>query len=172
MGDSSNDGCKAASSAATRVPLGDENDRPNPKAVRQIVVEQDMFISSHVNPPPPPCPISEVRVELKYGEAIRLVQGVRVACARSCRVPTGGRHEQDIESEVSEWEYNSVVPIQSDPITGDIRAYVRTRVREDKALKGWRAQSDVQKEIETRLIEKANRMQDSCYCALFGLSRI
>lgn len=69
------------------------------------------------------------------------------------------RPEEDLESEISEWAYNDdLVPIQGDPITADIRAYVRTRIREDKGLKRWRSRPEVQDDIETRLMEKADGM--------------
>lgn len=69
------------------------------------------------------------------------------------------RPEEDLKSEISEWEYNDgLVPIQGDPITADIRAYVRTRIREDKGLKRWRSRPEVQDDIETRLMEKADGM--------------
>ena len=69
------------------------------------------------------------------------------------------RPEQDIESEIMEFAHiDDVVPIQSSLITNDIRAYVRTRVREDNGLKRWRSQPEVQNEIETRLMEKADGM--------------
>jgi len=69
------------------------------------------------------------------------------------------RSEQDITSGVREFAHNNdIVPIQSDQITADIRAYVRTRVRQDKSFKRWRPRPDVQREIEIRLIEKANGM--------------
>jgi hypothetical protein len=69
------------------------------------------------------------------------------------------RPEPDIKSEVSEWARDDdIVPIQSDLITDDIRAYVHTRIREDNGLKRWRSQPEVQDEIETRLMEKADGM--------------
>ena len=69
------------------------------------------------------------------------------------------RREQDIEFGVRKLAHdNDVVDIQRDLITDDIRAYVRTRVREDEALKRWRTRPDVQEEIETRLMEKADGM--------------
>jgi hypothetical protein len=69
------------------------------------------------------------------------------------------RPEQDIESEIMEFAHiDDVVPIQSSLITNDIRAYVRTRVREDNGLKRWRSQPEVQNEIETRLMEKTDGM--------------
>ena len=69
------------------------------------------------------------------------------------------RPEQDIKSGLSEFVYDdNTVLIQSDLITNDIRAYVRKRVREDEGFKRWQDRSDVQDEIETRLMEKADGM--------------
>lgn len=69
------------------------------------------------------------------------------------------RPESDINSKVREWAYDDdIVPIQSDLIADDIRAYIHTRVREDNNLKRWRSYPEVQDEIETRLIEKADGM--------------
>jgi hypothetical protein len=69
------------------------------------------------------------------------------------------RREQDIESAISEWAHDKdLIPIQSDLVTDDIRAYVRTRVREDGGLKRWRSRPDIQEEIETELMEKTDGM--------------
>jgi hypothetical protein len=69
------------------------------------------------------------------------------------------RPEQDIESGIMEFAHNDdIVPIQSSLISDDIRAYIRTRVREDNGLKRWRLQPEVQNKIETRLMEKADGM--------------
>jgi len=48
--------------------------------------------------------------------------------------------------------------IQSDLVADDIRAYVRTRIREGNGLSRWRLQQDIQQEIENRLMEKAGGM--------------
>jgi hypothetical protein len=62
----------------------------------------------------------------------------------------------EIKSEVSEWAYDDdIVPIQSDLIAGDIRAYIQTRIR---GVKEWESHPEVQHEIETRLMEKAHGM--------------
>ena len=69
------------------------------------------------------------------------------------------RQEQDIESGIMTFARNDdIVPIQSSTITDDIRAYVQTRVRGDNPLKRWRSRPDVQQEIETQLIKKADGM--------------
>jgi len=78
---------------------------------------------------------------------------------RNVHLLVTGRPEQDIEIEVREWARDEdIMPIQSDAIAGDIRGYVHTRVRQDKALERWRSRPDVQDEIETRLMEKADGM--------------
>lgn len=78
---------------------------------------------------------------------------------RNVHLLVTSRPEQDIKSVISEFACNNdIVPIQSDLITDDIRAYVRARVREGKGLKRWRTRPDVQEDIETRLMEKANGM--------------
>ena len=78
---------------------------------------------------------------------------------RNVHLLVTSRPVQDIESKIMEFAHiDDVVPIQSSLITNDIRAYVRTRVREDNGLKRWRSQPEVQNEIETRLMEKADGM--------------
>ena len=78
---------------------------------------------------------------------------------RNVHLLVTSRPEQDIMSIVSEFAHNGdIVPIQSDLITDDIRAYVRTRVRQREGLKRWQSQLEVQDEIETRLMKRANGM--------------
>jgi hypothetical protein len=78
---------------------------------------------------------------------------------RNVHLLVTSRPEQDIESEIMGFAHiDDVVHIQSSLITDDIRAYVRTVVREDDRLKRWRSRPDVQSEIETRLMEKADGM--------------
>jgi len=78
---------------------------------------------------------------------------------RNVHLLTTSRPEQDIMSGLNKFIYDgSTVPIQSDLITNDIRAYVRKRVREDEGFKRWQDRSDVQDEMETRLMEKADGM--------------
>jgi len=78
---------------------------------------------------------------------------------RNVHLLVTSRLEQDIESELRQWACDEdIIPVQSSLITDDIRQYVRTRVREDKALERWRPRPDVQDEIEARLMEKADGM--------------
>lgn len=78
---------------------------------------------------------------------------------RNVHLLTTSRPEQDIMSRLNKFIYDGdTIPIQSDLITNDIRAYVRKRVREDEGFKRWQDRSDVQDEMETRLMEKADGM--------------
>ncbi|KAF2184785.1 purine and uridine phosphorylase [Zopfia rhizophila CBS 207.26] len=89
---------------------------------------------------------------------------------RNVQLLVTSRLEQDIESGIMEFARNDdIVPIQSSAITNDIREYVRTRVQGDNPLKRWRNRLDVQQEIETRLIEKADGMFRWVACQLDAL---
>jgi hypothetical protein len=78
---------------------------------------------------------------------------------RNVHLLTTSRLEHDIKLGLGEFVYDdNTIPIQSDLITNDIRAYVRKRVREDEGFKRWQDRSDVQDEMETRLMEKADGM--------------
>jgi len=78
---------------------------------------------------------------------------------RNVHLLVTSRPEQDIESGIIDFTHrDEIVPIQSSLISEDIRAYIHTRVREDNRLKRWRSQPEVQNEIETRLMEKADGM--------------
>ena len=69
------------------------------------------------------------------------------------------RQEEDIESAIAKWaRAEDIIPIQGSLISNDIRAYIHTRVREDDGLKRWRSRPDVQEEIESELMEKADGM--------------
>jgi len=78
---------------------------------------------------------------------------------RNVHLLVTSRPVQDIESEISDWaQKDDGVPIESDVIADDIRAYVHARVREDKDLKRWSSMPDVQHEIESVILEKADGM--------------
>ncbi|OAL49338.1 hypothetical protein IQ07DRAFT_51103 [Pyrenochaeta sp. DS3sAY3a] len=92
---------------------------------------------------------------------------------RNVHLLVTSRLEQDIESRVMEFARNDgIVPIQSSAITDDIRAYVQARVREDNPLKRWRNRPNVQEEIETRLMEKADGMFRWVACQLYALEKL
>ena len=67
--------------------------------------------------------------------------------------------EEDIESSLIRWmRVDKFVPIQCGTVNEDILAYVRKRVRTDEGLRRWQSWLEVQKEIETKLMEKVDGM--------------
>jgi hypothetical protein len=87
------------------------------------------------------------------------MRDLRKSDERNVHLLITSQPKQDIESGVREFaQNNELVPIQSDHITRDIRAYVRMRLTEDKGLKRWQSRPDVQQEIEDLLMKKANGM--------------
>ncbi|OWT42470.1 NACHT and ankyrin domain protein [Pochonia chlamydosporia 170] len=91
---------------------------------------------------------------------------------RNVHLLVTSRPEQDITSAVSGFaDKEDIVPIKSDVITDDIRAYVHTRVREHEGLRRWRSQPDVQDEIESRLVDQADGMFRWVACQLDALEK-
>lgn len=77
----------------------------------------------------------------------------------NCHILVTSRPEQDIESAVKHHIHEQdIIPIQSDLIEEDIRNYVHVRVRKDERLNRWHSRPDIQTEIETTLLKKANGM--------------
>jgi hypothetical protein len=68
------------------------------------------------------------------------------------------RPEQDIKTGIYALSGGYNMPVDCDSIGGDICQYVHARVRGSGELKRWRTHPDVQNEIETCLVEKANGM--------------
>lgn len=76
----------------------------------------------------------------------------------SLHILVTSREERDIEESLSQFLDNkNRICVQSAPVEKDIRAYVRSRVRNDHKLKKWQT-PEVQTEIETVLTEKADCM--------------
>lgn len=76
----------------------------------------------------------------------------------SLHILVTSREEKDIEESLSKFMNNKDrIRVQSALIEEDIRAYVRSRIRNGHELKKWQ-KPEVQNEIETVLMEKANGM--------------
>jgi len=81
------------------------------------------------------------------------------SCQKNIHLLVTSRPEHDIQSTLSDLVHKeNAIPIQSGLISGDINAYIHTRVREGDGLKRWRGQLEVQDEIEAALVQKANGM--------------
>ncbi|KAI4741500.1 Pfs, NACHT and ankyrin domain protein [Aureobasidium sp. EXF-12298] len=76
-----------------------------------------------------------------------------------CRILVTARREEDIMTAFQSWTRpKDRISIQESDIDGDIRAYVRHRVRNSNELVRWRESPSVQDEIESKLVEKADGM--------------
>jgi hypothetical protein len=76
-----------------------------------------------------------------------------------CRLLITARREEDIESALRCWtRAEDRISIQQDEVNKDISAYVKDRVRNVHELKRRRRRPDLQREIETKLVEKAGGM--------------
>lgn len=77
----------------------------------------------------------------------------------NCHLLVTSRPEQDIESAIKDHtNEQEIIPIKSDLIEYDIRNYVHARIREDVDLRRWKSRPNIQSEIETTLLMKANGM--------------
>jgi len=78
---------------------------------------------------------------------------------RNIHLLVTSRPEQDIRSGLGDLVHKeNTISIQSDLISGDIHAYVHTRIREGEGLRRWREQPEIQDEIKSALTQKANGM--------------
>ena len=69
------------------------------------------------------------------------------------------RREKDIEETLEPLVRDQgVICIQSALVNDDIRAYVHERLQTDRRLKRWQKKPEVQQEIETTLMDKADGM--------------
>ncbi|KAK1838141.1 pfs domain-containing protein [Colletotrichum chrysophilum] len=80
------------------------------------------------------------------------------------------RPEHDIKSALEPFVHNQIV-LQSNLVTEDIRAYVHGTVRNYEGFKRWRSDEEIQNEIESHLMEKANGMFRWVSCQLEALEK-
>jgi hypothetical protein len=77
----------------------------------------------------------------------------------SVRLIVTSRKVGDIEAALASFaQSEDIVSILRSDVNKDIGVYVRYRVQHDLALKRWNSRPEVQREIETALIEKADGM--------------
>jgi Cdc6-like AAA superfamily ATPase len=77
----------------------------------------------------------------------------------TCRILVTSRREGDIESAFQRWmRPEDMISIQQDDVDEDIRAYVGHTVRSSEELVRWHKRPEVQDEIETELVNRADGM--------------
>ncbi|KEQ59893.1 purine and uridine phosphorylase [Aureobasidium melanogenum CBS 110374] len=92
------------------------------------------------------------------GEVITWLKSV-LGLGSVCRVLVTARREEDIEAGFRHWmQHEDWIDIRKGDIDRDIRTYVHDTVRYSSELDRWQNRPDVQNEIESDLVEKADGM--------------
>ncbi|KAF4546475.1 Ankyrin repeat protein [Lasiodiplodia theobromae] len=95
------------------------------------------------------------------------IENIRSSQERNVHILATSRPEQDIKSATERWaRKKDIIPIQSDLVAEDIRAYIHTKVKENDGLSRWKTRPDVQGEIESALTQKAHGMFRWVSCQL------
>ncbi|KAI0123245.1 hypothetical protein BJ170DRAFT_587263, partial [Xylariales sp. AK1849] len=80
------------------------------------------------------------------------------------------RPEGDIRSACEDFSHEDErILIPDDLVEADIRSYVHAQIREDKNFEIWNTRPDIQDEMETILVSKANGMFRWVWCQLTAL---
>ncbi|KAG9758549.1 purine and uridine phosphorylase, partial [Aureobasidium melanogenum] len=88
----------------------------------------------------------------------------------SVRILVTARREESIESALRDWtQPDKWISIQGDDVDEDIRAYITHIVQHGKELDRWQSRPDVQHQIESELVEKANGMFRWVACQIDAL---
>ncbi|KAI4735291.1 Pfs, NACHT and ankyrin domain protein [Aureobasidium sp. EXF-12298] len=103
-------------------------------------------------------------------DVLAWLRDVLEATSFTCRILVTARREQDIESALQRWmRPEDSLSIQQDDVHEDIKAYVGHTVRSSEELVRWRERPDVQDEIETELVERADGMFRWVACQIDAL---
>ncbi|CAD0108599.1 unnamed protein product, partial [Aureobasidium uvarum] len=87
-----------------------------------------------------------------------------------CRLLVTARREEEIESALRSWTRpTDRISIQGSDVDGDIRAYISHAVHNSKELNRWLSRSDVQDEIKSELMKKADGMFRWVACQIDAL---
>lgn len=91
-------------------------------------------------------------------DLLKWISGV-IGSKPDTKIIVTARDVIDIRSIFRQWaRQEDMISIQHDDVDGDIRTYIRSRLRGDAELKRWHSRLDVQEEIEKKLMDKANGM--------------
>ncbi|KAG9647367.1 hypothetical protein KCU64_g10177, partial [Aureobasidium melanogenum] len=105
-------------------------------------------------------------------EWLRRISANQSIAPNKLNVIITSRKEYDIESAFLKWmPERNVLPIRADDVNKDISDFVHSQIQLDVRLERWRERPDVQTEIESKLIEKANGMFRWVTCQLDTLEK-
>ncbi|KAI1880051.1 hypothetical protein JX265_001672 [Neoarthrinium moseri] len=104
-------------------------------------------------------------------ELLRWLRGIRTEEV-NFHILTTSRPERDITSAIEQFSSDEEqIAIQSDLITADIRSYVHAHIREHEDFQIWKTRPDIQEEIESNLVKKADGMFRWVWCQITALKR-
>jgi NACHT domain len=101
--------------------------------------------------------------ECKRGERRELISRIEVICGAkhtNTSLLVTSRKEEDIEWRITCWlSEKDIISIQQQAVDVDIRAYIEGTLHAERGeFQRWKSQPSVLKDIETRLVEKADGM--------------
>jgi transcriptional regulator of met regulon len=95
----------------------------------------------------------------KQAELMYIVESIAEWSLKKLHILVTSRQERDIESSLEDFvDKQNMICLQSKLVDKDIHAYVRQRLSNDKKLRKWQKDHDIQQEIETALTEGAHGM--------------
>ncbi|KAH0556001.1 hypothetical protein GP486_006056 [Trichoglossum hirsutum] len=101
----------------------------------------------------------ETRKGNQTGGLLSWMKGLLDSELKDVQLLVTSRPERDIQTALEVWvRKECIINIQSNLITDDIRAYIRTKVKRGDGLQRWQGFPEVQDEIENQLAAKANGM--------------
>ncbi|KAI1870317.1 uncharacterized protein JN550_005245 [Neoarthrinium moseri] len=104
-------------------------------------------------------------------ELLRWLRGIRTEQVNFHILATS-RPERDITSAIEQFSSDEEqIAIQNDLITADIRSYVHKHIREHEDFQLWKTRPDIQEEIESNLVERADGMFRWVWCQITALKR-
>ncbi|WQF89312.1 Putative NACHT nucleoside triphosphatase, P-loop containing nucleoside triphosphate hydrolase [Colletotrichum destructivum] len=112
----------------------------------------------------------QARTGLRNEGLLHWIESVLNSSQVNAHLLITSRPEHDIKSALERYVDDQII-LQSDLVAEDIRAYVHGTVRQHEGFKRWRTREEIQNEIESHLIEKANGMFRWVSCQLDALEK-
>ena len=92
-------------------------------------------------------------------ELFSWMEELTLSAHANCSLLLTSRAEEEIRSKLKPWlDEKDCLPILSDVVNADIRAYVRNTLYTNDDFQTWNAQPNILDKIETRIMEKADGM--------------
>lgn len=94
-------------------------------------------------------------------EVLELINSIQLWSYTDLHILLTSRSEPDVRMTVELWNDKFITNIQNPSNSEDIRTHILNRLSRDTRLRRWRKNPNALKEIEVRVLEKADGMYDS-----------